>query len=232
LEIPININVKILKEFIIHENIDMRILFTQEPLKNDTTLHYIDDFVSNLNLADNSNILDFSYDVSSIRGLIGKSESPLSSIPNYEPKLPVFESFESLDGIRKIVGVLKNSIQLWKTKDAVEKWIKWIEEVESFSELPSFFATLIRHSKCFDIIFNLLCGIYDNENSYKEVGVEASKYIYEILNTSFIANDSQELRMAAIEKGIFKNILDRLHLLTREKPRKHLPGEEKRSIKI
>ena len=105
-EIPINISVKILKEFFIHENIDMRILFTQEVLKNETNLAIVEDFVTNINLADNSNILDFSYDVSSIRGLIGKTEVAQTSIPNYEPKLPVFESFERLDGIWKFSRTL------------------------------------------------------------------------------------------------------------------------------
>ena len=44
--------------------------------------------------------------------------------------------------------------------------------------------------------------------------------------TSFIANDSNKLRVAAIEKGIFKNILDSLQSLTRENPRKYKPGDE------
>ena len=38
------------------------------------------------------------------------------------------------------------------------------------------------------------------------------------------------MRKIAIEKGIFNSIIERLELLTHEKPRKFSPGEEKEEV--
>lgn len=85
---------------------------------------------------------------------------------------------------------------------------------------------MIWHQKGFNILLNLLCGIYDNDYSVQDIGIEASKYILEILDNSFIENKSSKLRQIAIENGIFGNILEKLERLTHEKPRKFMPNTE------
>ena len=148
-------------------------------------------------------------------------------VNDYEPDLPVLQEFENLGGINKIISVLKSTIKSWKNKNVEEFWLKWIDNVDKFSQLPSFFSALIRHQKCFNILFNLLCGIYDNDSSVKDIGIDASKYILEILGNSFAENKSSKLRQIAIENGILGNLLEKLESLSHEKPRKYQPKTEK-----
>ena len=220
-EFPSTVTMKNIKELIASSSLTLKSLYNGEEISSDVT-------VDKVAKDDNGTIVDIYYEVNSLRHLKKDDDSKLESfIVNYEPELPVLRAFERNGGIQKIVSVLKLSISNWKNKTEIPFWLKWIDDVEKFNELPSFFSSLIRHQKCFDIIFNLLCGLYDNATSVKEVGVEASKYIYEILDNSFIESKSESLRLTAIENGIFKSILDKLEGLTHEKPRKFAPGEEK-----
>ena len=220
-EFPSTVTMKNIKELIASSSLTFKSLYSGEEISSDVT-------IDKVAKDDNGTIVDIYYEVNSLRHLKKDDDSKLESfIVNYEPELPVLRAFERKGGIQKIVSVLKSSISNWKNKTEIPFWLKWIDDVEKFNELPSFFSSLIRHQKCFDIIFNLLCGLYDNATSVKEVGVEASKYIYEILDNSFIESKSESLRLTAIENGIFKSILDKLEGLTHEKPRKFAPGEEK-----
>jgi len=148
------------------------------------------------------------------------------TVDEYEPYLPVLKEFENLGGIKQIISVLKSTLESWKNKDVIEFWMKWINDIDKFSQLPSFFSALVRHKKCFNILFNLLCGVYDNDSSVKDIGIDASKYVLEILGNSFSENKSGKLRQMAMEQGIFRNLMDRLQFLTQEKPRKYEPKTE------
>ena len=68
--------------------------------------------------------------------------------------------------------------------------------------------------------------MYDENTSIKDVGVDAFKYILEILDNSFAENKTNELRKVAIKNGIFGSILEKLESLTHEKPRKYEPTKE------
>lgn len=146
--------------------------------------------------------------------------------------LPIFIAFEELDGMKTIIDVIKSSIKYWNKEKSRGFWSNWILDVNKFSELPSFFVNLIKHQKCFEIIFNLLCGIYDNDDILLTISVEANRYILEILNNCFEISTCSVLRSIAIEKGIFSTILSQLSLLTREKSRKKQDNKELASEKV
>lgn len=224
-EIPSNITIKHLKSLFGSGDLSIKFLISQQTLSDDNVLVSLLEKYKKLN--EDENILDICYDINQLRGVFTPPHDPQNMIQNYEPNLPVYKAFEKLDGIMKIISVLKSSILLWKNKEAMNNWLKWVDDVEKFSVLPTFFSTLIRHQKCFNVIFDLLCGFYDQENFNKEICVETSNYIYEIINNTFLATESPNIRYIAIEKEIFKNILHKLEILTREKPRKYIVDEKK-----
>jgi ubiquitin-activating enzyme E1 len=231
-EFPSNIPFRRIKDMIVSEQIPFKNLLNNQEIPNDEIIEKIEKY------SDSNNITDIYYEVSSLRNLKVDSNN-LNSIKDeresnidyelmdYAPNLPIFKEFEKLQGIKNIISVLKSTVQKWTNKEAIDFWIKWTNDLEIFCQLPSFFASLISHQQCSSILFNLLCGFYDNENSAKKEGHDVSKYIFEILGNTFSKNRSGELRKIAIEKGIFNCIIERLELLTHEKPRKFSPGEEK-----
>ena len=227
-EIPSNIKMKQLKEMLYSNLIPFKNLKNGNTIPDEKKIGEIEKFPD-------SNMVDIYYDIQSLKDFRTKIvngeiqpnidfDNKLSyNVNDYEPNLLVLQEFENLGGIGKIISVLKSSIKSWKNKTGEEFWLKWIDNVDKFSQLPSFFSSLIRHQKCFNILFNLLCGLYDNESSVKDIGIEASKYILEILDNSFAENKTSKLRKIAIENGIFNNILEKLESLTHEKPRKYEP---------
>ena len=230
-EIPSNVKMKELKEMFYSNLIPFKNLKNGEIIPDEVKIGDIEKFTD-------SNMIDIYYDIQSLKDFRSKIingeiqpnidfDNKISfNISEYEPNLPVLQEFENSGGINQIINVLKSTIKSWKNKNVEEFWLKWIDSVDKFSQLPSFFSSLIRHQKCFNIIFNLLCGIYDNDSSVQDIGIEASKYILEILDNSFAENKSNKLRQIAIDNGIFKSILEKLESLTHEKPRKYEPKTE------
>ena len=224
-EIPSNITLKQLKEMFYSSLIPFKNLNSGEIIDDNIQIDKIEKYK-------NSNIVDLYYDIQSLKEfrtkiINEKIQSDFDynnkislSVNEYEPYLPVLLQFESLGGISQIISVIKATINTFKNEKVKEFWSKWIDNVDKYSQLPTFFSSLIRHKKCFNILFNLLCKIYDDNSSIKDVGIDAFKYILEILDNSFAENKSNELRNIAIKKGIFGNILEKLEGLTHEKPRK------------
>jgi ubiquitin-protein ligase len=230
-EVPSNIKMKQLKEMFYSNLIPFKNLNSGEIVDDDTQIDKIEKYK-------NSNIVDLYYDIQSLKDFRSKiingniqsnidfSSKISFSVNEYEPNLPVLLQFESLGGISKIITVIKATINTFKNEKVKEFWAKWIDNVDKYSQLPSFFSSLIRHKKCFNILFNLLCKMYDDNTSTKDFGIDAFKYILEILDNSFAENKSNELRIVAIKNGIFGNILEKLEGLTHEKSRKFEPTKD------
>ena len=230
-EIPSNVTMKQLKEMFYSSQITFKNLNSGKTVEDEKQIDEIEKYK-------NSNMVDLYYDIQSLKDfrakiISGKYQSNIDfndkisfSINEYEPNLPVLYQFERLGGISQIIGVIKATINTFKNEKVKEFWEKWIDNVDKYSQLPSFFSSLIRHKKCFNILFNLLCKMYDDNTSIKDVGIDAFKYILEILDNSFAENKTNELRKVAIENGIFGNILEKLEGLTHEKPRKYEPTKE------
>ena len=166
------------------------------------------------------NCLDLCYDISQLRQLNPESEEPLKSFLNYEPNLPVFNAFQNLEGMKTIINTITSSIEKWNSNSAKEYWLEWVKMTKAFSIIPGYLTILMNHHKCFDILFNILCGLYDDNSSVKIYGLDAERYIYEILNTLFNNSESKEIRSCVVKCGVFDAILEKLSKLTREKPRK------------
>ena len=140
------------------------------------------------------------------------------------------KDFEREIKISNLVNIIEKSIKNFNTISIRDFWLQWLEDFNTFNKLPRFYVILMNHKKCFEIFFKLLVGRYDNKNSIGTVGIEASKYIYDILDLSLIEIKKWELRKVLIETGIYKILLNRLEDLTKESPRKFLPGKEKENV--
>ena len=145
---------------------------------------------------------------------------------NIENSQITIKDFEKVCKIPYLVSIIEKSIKNFQTVSVKEFWLQWLEDFNTFNKLPRFFVILMNHKKCFEIFFKLLVGRYDNKNSIGTVGIEASKYIYDILDLSLIEIKKWELRKVLIDTGIYEILLCRLEDLTKESPRKFSPGKE------
>jgi hypothetical protein len=61
------------------------------------------------------------------------------------PSMNIFESFEKAGGVEKILNVIIKSLTLWKNKDRSQRWLLWVKELDSFSNLPHFFGLFMKN---------------------------------------------------------------------------------------
>jgi len=128
--------------------------------------------------------------------------------------------------------VALNSIDHWKDKDLAQNWRIWLQELDSFSQVPIFFAQAMNYKKCKDLLMKVLAGQpdIDSENKsladkWKNEVREASEINFKILAQAFRNRENAEMRQQCIEFGIFSGILTRLGAVSGEKSRNRI--EEK-----
>ncbi len=69
------------------------------------------------------------------------------------------------------------------------------------------------------LLFNILSGLPDKEDSKKWIDIEKDsvKFLYDIVKDVFEVKGSKalEIRKFAVENGFYKTMLDRLHLVSK-----------------
>lgn len=73
-----------------------------------------------------------------------------------------------------MIKVIKKSIEGWKNKVRMEKWLQYVTELENFSQFPHFFAIYLKDKQTFDLLFNLLAGLPDKQTDNKWDELESS----------------------------------------------------------
>ena len=237
LELPYKATISNLKELLASTKLPFKLLSTSTEIPNNTELGSLLHSTSNIN----NEIIDIYYEISSLRTstLPNDESNPLTAdlkqiieskkpiptvIENYNHDFPIINEFSN--GVKQIITYLRDTVNTWEEKKNAAFWIKWIDDIEHFSKLPLFFSCLLRHQKCFSIIFDLISNAYDQNTFIKEIAFDASKYIYDILDMSFKESKEPKLRETVIELGIFNIILNKLENLTHEKPRKFEPNKK------
>ena len=159
----------------------------------------------------------------------------IDSLSEKEKLIPVYES----KTINQQIPLIKESLKKWKNKEAQKFWSEWVDDYEKFSDLPIFYAKMIKTETCKIIGFNILIGLYDNKDSIEAIGFKASMFLFDILAQIFCDYDNPDVREYTVTSGLFSYILKRLQVLTEEIPRKFSPGddnktkhEEKKNINI
>ena len=145
-----------------------------------------------------------------------------------EEKVFKLRKYESMT-INKQIPLIKNSLITWKNQNSKKFWTEWVEDYETFSDLPIFYNEIIKVDTCKIIGFNILINLYDTPDSIQKVGFNASMYLYDILSRIFLNYNNTDLREYVVTNGMFEYILKRLEVLTEEIPRKYLPDKKKKT---
>jgi hypothetical protein len=122
---------------------------------------------------------------------------------------PILKKFEEMGGIFDLIKAAKAAVGEYKSEKLKEMWSLWLNEIESFSQLPGFFSSFCQDHEKEVIIYNLLEGEHDLKEEVKEaltadqlrivqqqeeLHIEMVKYSYKIVSEVFEKHESAELR--------------------------------------
>lgn len=224
--IPASIEISQLTESFFKENLDLFLKASNEKLKSQTKLLEIHEFAQ-LDTSSNYGIIDlqFNYDQYQTQ----KISQGFSELPKvkYVPNMTVFDAFKKQNGIECILKVATSNVEKWKKRDLATKWKQWIVDLKSLSDFPNFFEAFIKNPDSIELLFQILANKPDEDaqkseeeaKKWKEKQESSNKYIYQALADSFSMVPSVQACELAIESNKFKNILDILEVITKEKPR-------------
>jgi hypothetical protein len=68
------------------------------------------------------------------------------------------KKFEEKSGIFDLIKAAKAAVEDYKSEKLKEMWLLWLNEIESFSQLPGFFSNFCQDREKETIIYNLLEG--------------------------------------------------------------------------
>lgn len=74
---------------------------------------------------------------------------------------PLLKKFEEKGGIFDLIKAAKAAMKFYQSEKLKEMWSLWLSEIESFSQLPSFFQTFCQDREKETIVYNLIQGQYD-----------------------------------------------------------------------
>lgn len=141
----------------------------------------------------------------------------------------VFKYFEKLKGLDKMISVMITCVKNWKNAEQSKIWLQYLNELESFSCFPIFSSIYMAKQENVQLLFDLLSGLPDKEESKKWVEQEKTsvKFLYDIIKNVFEVEGEQAItiRKYAINSGFYETMLERLHLVTKE-PKRFKQEEE------
>ncbi|CAK77506.1 unnamed protein product (macronuclear) [Paramecium tetraurelia] len=146
---------------------------------------------------------------------------PKTSSFTYPQQLTIFPLFEELNGVNAMLSVIREGIGQWKNQQRANSWLQFLNELQSFCQLPNFFNLFMKNQQCVNLLFDLIAGPPDSSNNKKleEEEQNAVKFIYTTLVNVFSASSGPEVRIKALEQNLIKQILDRIALVSRETKR-------------
>lgn len=180
-----------------------------------------------------NNILDLEFDIgeaasaTAVLGDVSDSADALNRIQQqYTQNAGFFEAFQKNDGVKKFINVALVSLDLWTNTKVADSWRVWLKEIDCFSEIPQYFAQALNDKKQKDLLLKILAGQPDIDSSDAALAAkwvteqkDAVELNYKILAETFKQHDDKALREKAISSGIIGRILERLSLVSGEKPR-------------
>lgn len=143
----------------------------------------------------------------------------------YAPKSGFFTQFEDQGGVKLFIKVTLQSLEWWKDKKLAEEWAVWLKEVQSFTEIKIYFQMFLKSNFCRELLFEVLRGEPDSDNSaydkagWQERQKQAVQKNYKILSEVFAIPDNPGIREQAIKAGFLPRFLERLSIISGEKPR-------------
>lgn len=144
------------------------------------------------------------------------------------------KKFEEKGGVLDLIKAAKTAVALFKNEKIKFMWSLWLNEIESFSQLPTFFQTFSKNREKETIVYKLLEGEYDKQmsmqkdnstelqrliNKQEELHIEMVKYSYKIVNEVFEKYEGAELRDQCLKNGTFERFIERIGQLSSENKR-------------
>ena len=173
------------------------------------------------------NVLDLNFCVDDLTSQVLIEEEPTDVIAHvqssYMPNNVFFDQFEKQGGVKTLIKGTLSSLQEWKNQKVADTWKLWLQEVQSFAEIPSFFKAFFKNRSCKELLFKVLSGEPDKDSDsrkWEQEQKDAVQVNYKILAEIFAISNDQNIRDSAIEAGFLHRILERLGAISGEKPRK------------
>ena len=230
--VPSEINVeKMVTMFFGGRNVGLKLHFTGEKLKNETIIGELWQFIKKEEKS--HRILDLDFDVT--EAMEGEKDDKKKE-GGYMPSMAIFEFFEKCGGVNKIIEVILKSLTLWKNKEKAKLWFTWVNELNSFSNLPHFFSLVMKNKECIELLFQLLRGTPDelespekdpkktallaDQKKWDEENQKAVRFSYKILSDVFKIDNDAKIRDFALDKQLIDRFLDRIAIISKESGRK------------
>ena len=144
----------------------------------------------------------------------------------YQQSCGFFEAFQKNGGVKKFIYVALVSLEVWSNKKVADSWQQWLRELDIFSEIPQYFQIAIKNKKYKDLLLKILAGQPDQDAKDAALSAkwaneqkEAVELNYKILADTFKNHDEAKLREQAMSSGLIARILERLSVVSGEKPR-------------
>ena len=87
----------------------------------------------------------------------------------------------------KMITVLKTCVRNWGNQEMVKIWQQYLSQLESYSVFPVFSSIYINKKDNVQLLFNILSGLPDKEDSKKWIDIEKDsvKFLYDIVKDVF-----------------------------------------------
>ena len=79
----------------------------------------------------------------------------------------IFKTFEEKKGLEKLIGVLAGCIKNWGNGEQSRIWGQYLQELESYSCFPVFSSLYMTQQSSVGLLFDLLMGLPDRQDSKK-----------------------------------------------------------------
>lgn len=177
--------------------------------------------------------------------IIPLAEDQAVVLAPYSKNQPLLKKFEEKGGIFDLIKAAKAAVNEYKSDKLKEMWSLWLNEIESFSQLPSFFFNFCQDREKEVIIYNLIEGKYDLTDSdasspqnvrfiqnLEELHINMVKYSYKIVSEVFEKHESADLRDQCLKNGTFERFIERIGQLSSEKKRVKVDLSNKKEEEI
>lgn len=108
------------------------------------------------------------------KALLPPAEPAETALAAFLPDQPVMKKFEDQGGMLDLIKAAQAAVKVYHNEKLRELWSLWLSEIESFSQLPTFFSQFCGDREKEIIIYNLIEGQYDYKGELKDASGQQS----------------------------------------------------------
>jgi hypothetical protein len=174
--VPSHLSLKKLSEVLLlvdgEQQIQLKNAVVDDVSMSDTVGQVFKKFLGDIKAAQaNHNVLDLSFSIEALTSSVVVDEVPQDTVQFvqscYMPNNVFFDQFEKRGGVKTLIARTLQSLSEWKDQKAAEQWKLWLQEVQSFAEIPSFFKAFFKNRQSKELLFKVLSGDPDKDSDPK-----------------------------------------------------------------